>query len=51
MRAPVLHRTGKISEGLMFFLIVVMPLTMRVTVCAKIYSLMGRNNVGGLYLR
>jgi len=49
--APVLHCTGKISKGLMFFLLAIMPLTMRTTARNKIYLLMGRSNMGGMYLR
>ena len=49
--APVLHCTGKISKGLMFFLLAIMPMTMKTTARNQIYFLMGRNNVGGMYLR
>ena len=47
----VLHCTGKISKGLMFSLLAIMPMTMKTTACNQIYFLMGRNNIGGMYLR
>jgi len=49
--APVLHCTGKISKGLMFFLLAIMPMTMKTTAGNQISFLMGRNNMGGMYLR
>jgi len=35
----------------MLFLLAIMPMTMKTTARNKIYLLMGRGNVGGMYLR
>jgi len=51
LQAPVLHCTGKISKGLMFFLLALMGEPMETKAKRAIYKLMGRGNLGGLYLR
>ena len=51
IQAPVLHCTGKISKGLMFFLLARISPQMRVVARSHIYAVMGRSNLGGMYLR
>ena len=51
LQVAVLHCTGKISKGLMFFLLALMGAPMETKAKKAIYKLMGRGNLGGLYLR
>jgi len=50
-QAPVLHCTGKILKGLMFFLLALLTKAHWEISRAAIYASTGRANMGGLYLR
>lgn len=51
VQLPILHCTGKIAKSLIFFMFALLPETLRETARRNVYSVMGRSNIGGLYLR
>ena len=51
IQAPVLHCVGKISKCLMYFLLALLTPSYRDAARQKIYSLLGRSNLGAMYLR
>jgi len=51
IQAPVMHCAGKISKSLMYFLLALLHKPYLATARQKIYALLGRSNLGAMYLR
>ena len=51
LQYDVLHCSEKIRKGLMYFLLALLPEFKHITARLSIYRLMGRNKVGGMYIR
>lgn len=48
---PVLHCTGKVAKCLTWFLFALLPDNLRIAGRVNVYKVMGRSNMGGMYLR
>jgi len=51
IQAPVMHCAGKISKCLMYFLLALLHKPFRTMARQRIYALLGRSNLGAMYLR
>jgi len=51
IQAPVFHCTGKIAKSLMYFLLALLSQDDELSARTKIYALLGRSNLGAMYLR
>lgn len=51
VQPPVLHSTGKITKSLVWFLFALLSSTKQDVARIRIFEILGRSNMGGMYLR